>query len=130
MRKHIQIAFAGLVLGIAVQTFIALAETWSFGPSLHALQLVFGGATFPVVSVVSLGVPIGAAYFATSRLFNVSSALQLALLVVPFVALQVVGLSEGWNGYAVSYACVYVLVALAGVLGWQQAQRKGVARDV
>ena len=124
VRKHIQTAFAGVVLGIAVQTFVSLAQTWSFGPSLRAFQLALGAAPFAVVTVVFLSVPVAVAYFATSRLLHVSSILQLALLLAPFIALQVVGLSEGWNGYAFSYACAYVIVAAAGVLGWQQVQRK------
>jgi hypothetical protein len=115
MRRELEAVVCGSVVAVAVQTLIALAETWSFGPSLRPLSLIFGHATFPVVTAITLGVPIGCLFFSAAKLLKAKTTFQLLLLIGPFALLQVIGLTGSkLNAYALFYAIVYVGMAFVG----------------
>ena len=127
MLSKFKIALWGIVAAILTQSLISLAETWSFGPSLKPLQLIFGWLTFPVVTAVTLGVPVAAVYFAASRLAKLASAQDTALLVLPFGLLQLLPLAEGsLNFYTVFYPLSFVVTAVLGAalcrLRWPAAR--------
>jgi hypothetical protein len=117
MRRDLLAFLGGTVVAVAAQTFVAIAETWSFGPSLRPLTLVLGPATFPVVTAVSLGIPIGFMFFAAAKLLRAEATSQVLALLAPFALLQLVGLLAGnLNAYAFFYTAAYVGMAAVGAI--------------
>lgn len=115
MRSKLTVALLGVVAAILAQTLIALAETWSFGPSLEPLQHLFGWLTFPIVTAVTLGVLIAAVFFAASRVAEASSPVHTVTLVLPFALLQLMRPSStSLDFFAVFYPLAYVLAAVLG----------------
>lgn len=114
----------GVVLAAVAHGFVALAESWDLGPAVRPLHRVFGAVTWPVVTTVVVGLPIGAMFHAAARLTRPDSAPQLALLVGPFAALQFVSLANAADLDTLAYALVFTATATAGALACRSVQRR------
>ena len=113
----------GIVLAACAHAFVGLAQTWNLGPWVRPVHQVLGGSTWPLVTALAVGLPIGAMFFAAARFIKPASAAQLALLAGPFAALQVASLAGGSNVYTLAYALLFTAAASAGTLAWKAVHR-------
>ncbi len=115
MKNKIIIVCIGTIVAVAVQTIIAIAETLSFGPSLHPLTAIFGPFTFPIVTAITLGIPIAALYYNAFKLLNIKGTLSIVLLISPFALLQILNVqAAALNLYAFIYPVMLVSMSLFG----------------
>lgn len=127
-RQAVIQAVWGVVLAALAHAFVAFAESWDLGPAVRPLLRVFGAVTWPIVTFVVVGLPIGAMFHGAAGLARPASASQLALLVGPFAVLQVVSLASAANVYTLAYALVFTVTATAGALAWTSVHRRRAGR--
>lgn len=123
-RQELVVGICGIVLAVGAQAFVVLAEGWDLGPSVRSLHLVLGVFTWPVLTTLVVGVPIGAMFYAAARFTRPASVSHLALLVGPFAAVQMISLASAADVYTLAYALMFTATAAAGALAWTSADRR------